>query len=65
LAAEDNQTPPGYGWQPIILTADEDTFLKGRITAKEVDPNLKVFKARAVEPFGIYRRLLGKGKMCL
>jgi glycosyltransferase involved in cell wall biosynthesis len=54
---------PGFGWQPIVLTADEDTFSsKDESLLKDVDPNLKVFKARAVEPFNLYRRLLGKKK---
>jgi glycosyltransferase involved in cell wall biosynthesis len=54
---------PGYGWQPLVLTADEDTFSsKDESLLKEVDPDLKIFKARALEPFGIYRRLLGKKK---
>jgi glycosyltransferase involved in cell wall biosynthesis len=54
---------PGFGWQPLVLTADEDTFSsQDESLLKEVDPNLKVFKARALEPFGIYRRLLGKEK---
>lgn len=54
---------PGFGWQPLVLTADEDTFSsQDESLLKEVDPDLKVFKARALEPFGIYRRLLGKEK---
>ena len=54
---------PGYGWQPIVLTADEDTFSqKDESLLKEVDPDLKVFKARSVEPFGLYRHLIGKEK---
>jgi glycosyltransferase involved in cell wall biosynthesis len=54
---------PGYGWQPLVLTADEDTFSqKDESLLKEVDPDLKVFKARSVEPFGLYRRLVGKEK---
>jgi glycosyltransferase involved in cell wall biosynthesis len=54
---------PGFGWQPLVLTADEDTFsFHDESMLKEVDPNLKVFKARALEPFGLYRRLLGKKK---
>jgi glycosyltransferase involved in cell wall biosynthesis len=54
---------PGYGWQPIVLTADEDTFSqKDESLLKEVDPDLKVFKARSVEPFVLYRRFLGKEK---
>ena len=54
---------PGYGWQPVVLTADQDTFSqKDESLLQEVDPDLKVITARALEPFGIYRRLLGKEK---
>lgn len=54
---------PEYGWQPLVLTADEDTFSqKDDSLLKEVDSSLKIFTARALEPFGIYRRLLGKEK---
>jgi glycosyltransferase involved in cell wall biosynthesis len=54
---------PGFGWQPLVLTADEDTFSsQDESLLKEVDPDLKVFKAQALEPFGLYRRLLGKKK---
>jgi len=54
---------PGYGWQPIVLTADEDTFSqKDESLLQEVDPTLKVFSAHALEPFSIYRRVLGKKK---
>jgi glycosyltransferase involved in cell wall biosynthesis len=54
---------PNYGWQPLVLTADEDTFSsKDESLLKEVDPALKVFKARTIEPFSLYRRLLGKKK---
>jgi glycosyltransferase involved in cell wall biosynthesis len=54
---------PGFGWQPLVLTADEDTFSsQDESLLKEVDPALKVFKARTIEPFGLYRRLLGKKK---
>jgi glycosyltransferase involved in cell wall biosynthesis len=54
---------PGFGWQPIVLTADEDTFsYKDESLVKEVDPGLHVFTARTLEPFGLYRRLLGKEK---
>ena len=54
---------PGYGWQPVVLTADQDTFSqKDESLLQEVDPDLKVITARAIEPFGIYRRLLGKEK---
>jgi glycosyltransferase involved in cell wall biosynthesis len=54
---------PGYRWQPIVLTASEDTFSSpDESLLKQVDPNLKVLKARVLEPFGLYRRLLGKKK---
>jgi len=54
---------PGFGWQPLVLTADEDTFsFQDESLLKEVDPDLKVFKAQALEPFGLYRRLLGREK---
>jgi glycosyltransferase involved in cell wall biosynthesis len=54
---------PNHGWQSLVLTADEDTFSsKDESLLEEIDPGLKVFKARAIEPFGLYRRLLGKEK---
>ena len=54
---------PNYGWQPIVLTADEDTFShQDKSLLKEVAPELQVFTARTLEPFSIYRRLLGKKK---
>ena len=54
---------PGFGWQPCVLTANEDTFsTKDESLVQEVDPHLQVFTARAVEPFRLYRRFLGKEK---
>ncbi len=54
---------PGFGWQPFVLTADEDTFSsQDESLLKEVASDLKVFKSRALEPFDLYRRLLGKEK---
>jgi glycosyltransferase involved in cell wall biosynthesis len=54
---------PEYGWQPVVLTADQDTFSqKDESLLQEIDPDLKVFTAHALEPFGVYRRLLGKKK---
>jgi glycosyltransferase involved in cell wall biosynthesis len=54
---------PGFGWQPLVLTADEDTFSsQDESLLKEIAPDLKVFKARTWEPFGLYRRVLGKEK---
>jgi glycosyltransferase involved in cell wall biosynthesis len=54
---------PRYGWQPVVLTADEDTFSeKDESLVHEISPDLKVFTARTVEPFSLYRRFLGKKK---
>jgi len=54
---------PGYGWQPVVLTADEDSFSeKDESLVQEISPELKVFTARTVEPFSMYRRFLGKKK---
>jgi glycosyltransferase involved in cell wall biosynthesis len=54
---------PGFNWQPCVLTADEDTFsYKDESLLEKVDPHLKVFTGRALEPFGLYRRFLGKEK---
>jgi glycosyltransferase involved in cell wall biosynthesis len=54
---------PGFDWQPCVLTADEDTFShKDESLLEEVDPHLKIFTARALEPFSLYRRFLGKEK---
>ena len=54
---------PGYGWQPVVLTADQDTFSqKDESLLQEIDSDLKVFTAHALEPFSVYRRLLGKKK---
>jgi len=54
---------PKLNWQPLVLTADEDTFSsKDESLLNEIDPQLKVFKAKAIEPFDLYRRLIGKKK---
>ncbi len=54
---------PKFGWQPIVLTVDEDTFSgKDESLLKEVDVNLKVYKSKALEPFDIYKKFIGKKK---
>ncbi|HVN48735.1 MAG TPA: glycosyltransferase [Bacteroidota bacterium] len=57
------QQLPTFGWQPTVLTVDEDTFSqKDESLLKEVPENLQVVRARAFEPFNVYRRFLGKKK---
>ena len=54
---------PASGWQPEVLTVENESFTqKDESLLKEVDPRLKVYKSRALEPFNIYRRFTGKEK---
>jgi glycosyltransferase involved in cell wall biosynthesis len=52
---------PHHGWQPFVVTADEDSFShKDESLLNEIDPNLVVVKTPANEPFNLYRKFLGK-----
>ncbi len=54
---------PQFGWQPVVLTVDEDTFsAKDESLLTEIDGNLKVYKAKAFEPFNLYKKFTGKKK---
>lgn len=52
---------PSFGWQPFVVTVDEDSFShKDESLLKEIDPELVVLKTAANEPFNLYRKFLGK-----
>lgn len=52
---------PGFGWQPCVLTVAEDTFSqKDETLLDAIDAGLRVYKAKAFEPFNLYRFFLGK-----
>lgn len=52
---------PKFGWQPFVLTADEDTFSHNdNSLLKEISPDLVVEKTKANDPFDFYRKFLGK-----
>ena len=53
---------PEFNWEPTVLTTEENTAYKDESLLKEVSPTLKVYKAKPVEPFEIYKRLTGKSK---
>ncbi len=54
---------PGSGWQPEVLTVEEESFTqKDESLLKEVDPGLRVYKSKALEPFNIYKWFTGKNK---
>jgi glycosyltransferase involved in cell wall biosynthesis len=52
---------PQCGWQPFVLTADEDTFSHpDESLLQEVDPHLTVVKTSSNDPFRYYRKFIGK-----
>ncbi|MBZ0198371.1 MAG: glycosyltransferase [Ignavibacteriaceae bacterium] len=54
---------PNFGWQPSVLTVEEDKFsFKDESLFKYIDPQMDVIKSKAFEPFDLYRKFLGKEK---
>jgi glycosyltransferase involved in cell wall biosynthesis len=54
---------PEFGWQPSVLTVDEDTFSsRDDSLLGDIDKNLEVIKAASFEPFNIYKKFTGKKK---
>lgn len=54
---------PKDEFEPIILTVEEETFTqKDESLLQKIDPNWKVIKSKALEPFDLYRIFTGKKK---
>jgi len=54
---------PVFGWIPSVLTVDEDTFSqKDESLANVIPSDVKVFHAKSIEPFEVYKKLTGKSK---
>lgn len=54
---------PVSGWQPSVLTIDNDTFSqKDESLLKDISPELNVTRAKSIEPFNVYRKFTGKGR---
>jgi glycosyltransferase involved in cell wall biosynthesis len=54
---------PSFGWQPLVLTVDEDTFSQEDETfINEIPSDIKIIRAKSFEPFDIYKKFTGKGK---
>ncbi|HAE86578.1 TPA: hypothetical protein DCG86_00990 [Candidatus Marinimicrobia bacterium] len=54
---------PEYGWEPLVLTVEHGDYPAiDPGLAREIPQNLKVFYTKTVEPFGLYKRMTGKGK---
>jgi len=52
---------PKYGWQPSVLTVEEDTFShQDETLLEDISPELKVIRAKSYEPFNIYKKFIGK-----
>jgi len=54
---------PGFGWQPVVLTIEDDTFSdKDETFLRQIAEDLKVIKTKALEPFNLYKKFTGKEK---
>ena len=52
---------PSEGWQPVIYTpSDPEMLAVDRTLADEIPQEAEVIRRHIFEPYGIYRRLLGK-----
>ena len=53
---------PSEGWQPVIYTPEnpELTAIDKTLSA-EIPPEVEVIRRPIFEPYGIYRKLMGKG----
>lgn len=50
-----------FGLQPVVLTTKDETFTQRDDTLlKKVNPEWTIIKAKAIEPFNLYRRFIGK-----
>src|SRR5690606_25052664 len=53
---------PEFNWEPTVLTTEETSSYKDESLLKEISPDLKVYKAKAIEPFELYKKFTGKSK---
>ncbi len=52
---------PEFGWEPIILTVKDGEYPAiDNSLIQDVDPDMKVFYTRSLEPFKIYKALSGQ-----
>ncbi|MBQ2550007.1 MAG: glycosyl transferase family 1, partial [Bacteroidales bacterium] len=53
---------PSEGWQPVIYTPSNPEYTSvDRTLEAEISPQTEVIRRPITEPYGIYRRLMGKG----
>jgi len=52
---------PAEGWQPVIYTPDNPEYTSvDRTLEGEIPPEAEILRRPITEPYGIYRRLMGK-----
>ncbi|UCH65666.1 MAG: hypothetical protein JSW63_00595 [Ignavibacterium sp.] len=52
---------PQFGWQPAVLTVEEESFTQtDESFGKDLPQDLKVFKSKTYEPFKLYKKFTGK-----
>ena len=52
---------PRFGWNPIILTVENGEYpARDESLISEIPADIKVYKTKTLEPYGIYKRLLRK-----
>lgn len=50
-----------FGWNPSVLTVDEDTFSqKDETFQSDLSNELKIIKSKSYEPFNVYKKIIGK-----
>jgi len=53
---------PKEGWQPVIYTPENPELTTvDKTLESEIPPEAEIVKRRIIEPYGIYRKLMGKG----
>ena len=53
---------PAAGWQPVIYTPENPELTTiDKTLAEDIPPEAEIIKRHITEPYGIYRRIMGKG----
>jgi len=55
---------PQFGWEPVVLTADENADFPARDSTllSEIPEGVRVVRTRIFEPYRLYRKLTGKAE---
>ena len=54
---------PEYNWEPIVLTVEDGDFpARDESLLKEIPEDIKLYRTKIFEPYGLYRSLTGRKK---